>query len=135
MRTKITSNLAAAATTIITKNTLSPPATTRSPWHSPVPYLFGSLAAMLGLITFALLILACSYWKKRGGGHERDIETGVKKPEKSKDFPGHEKVAVIMAGDEKPTFLATRLCNNRVCLVGKSEKKEEEDVEQKIGTV
>nr|DAD43128.1 TPA_asm: hypothetical protein HUJ06_001358 [Nelumbo nucifera] len=50
-----------------------------SPWHSPVPYLFGGLAAMLGLIAFALLILACSYWKLSGqleGGEdgERDAE-------------------------------------------------------------
>ncbi|KAI3782161.1 hypothetical protein L2E82_12195 [Cichorium intybus] len=35
--------------------------TQQSPWHSPVPYLFGDLAAMLGLIGFALLLLACSY--------------------------------------------------------------------------
>lgn len=32
--------------------------TFRSTWHSPVPYLFGGLAAVLGLIAFALLILA-----------------------------------------------------------------------------
>ncbi|KAJ6849790.1 protein GLUTAMINE DUMPER 5 [Iris pallida] len=37
-----------------------------STWHSPVPYLFGGLAAMLGLIAFALLILACSYWRLSG---------------------------------------------------------------------
>ncbi|KAL0453572.1 UNVERIFIED_CONTAM: protein GLUTAMINE DUMPER 3 [Sesamum latifolium] len=43
-----------------------PTAAPRSPWHSPVPYLFGGLAAMLGLIAFALLILACSYWKLSG---------------------------------------------------------------------
>ncbi|VAI80657.1 unnamed protein product [Triticum turgidum subsp. durum] len=37
-----------------------------STWQSPVPYLFGGLAAMLGLIALALLILACSYWKLSG---------------------------------------------------------------------
>ncbi|KAE8710356.1 Protein GLUTAMINE DUMPER 1 [Hibiscus syriacus] len=55
-----------------------------SPWHSPVPYLFGGLAAMLGLIAFALLILACSYWKLSGYLEEeessveaeRDLEGG-----------------------------------------------------------
>lgn len=41
----------------------APLQTAVSPWHSPVPYLFGGLAAMLGLIALALLILACSYWK------------------------------------------------------------------------
>ncbi|KAI5414889.1 protein GLUTAMINE DUMPER 3 [Lathyrus oleraceus] len=85
-----------------------------SPWHSPVPYLFGGLAAMLGLIAFALLILACSYWKLSGylegnGESERDLEAGQEtndtdqKPQK----PYEEKILVIMAGQAKPTFLAT----------------------------
>ncbi|KAJ1382513.1 protein GLUTAMINE DUMPER 2-like [Sesbania bispinosa] len=49
----------------------------RSSWHSPVPYLFGGLAAMLGLIAFALLILACSYWKLAGQlqNEDRDLES------------------------------------------------------------
>ncbi|CAK8564223.1 unnamed protein product [Lathyrus sativus] len=90
------------------------PQTPHSPWHSPVPYLFGGLAAMLGLIAFALLILACSYWKLSGylegnGESERDLEAGQatndtdEKPQK----PYEEKILVIMAGQEKPTFLAT----------------------------
>ncbi|OIW19446.1 hypothetical protein TanjilG_09466 [Lupinus angustifolius] len=85
-----------------------------SPWHSPVPYLFGGLAAMLGLIAFALLILACSYWKLSGylddnADGERDLEAGdikndeINKPQK----PYEEKILVIMAGQDKPTFLAT----------------------------
>lgn len=90
------------------------PQTPHSPWHSPVPYLFGGLAAMLGLIAFALLILACSYWKLSGylegnGESERDLEAGQEtndtdqKPQK----PYEEKILVIMAGQAKPTFLAT----------------------------
>ncbi|KAL1060532.1 hypothetical protein V6Z11_1Z090900 [Gossypium hirsutum] len=61
----------------------SPSTIPHSPWHSPVPYLFGGLAAMLGLIAFALLILACSYWKLSGylengerGEGDRDLEAG-----------------------------------------------------------
>ncbi|XP_071725264.1 protein GLUTAMINE DUMPER 2-like [Rutidosis leptorrhynchoides] len=87
----------------------------RSPWHSPVPYLFGGLAAMLGLIAFALLILACSYWKLSGdmenrGDGERDLEAGDSKgDDNDKDLPPvfEEKYLVIMAGQAKPTFLAT----------------------------
>ncbi|PIN16425.1 hypothetical protein CDL12_10922 [Handroanthus impetiginosus] len=88
----------------------------RSPWHSPVPYLFGGLAAMLGLIAFALLILACSYWKLSGylenrGDGERDLEAGEADGGDggSKAAPAvmEEKFLVIMAGQEKPTFLAT----------------------------
>ncbi|KAL6292718.1 hypothetical protein ACE6H2_000860 [Prunus campanulata] len=91
----------------------------RSPWHSPVPYLFGGLAAMLGLIAFALLILACSYWKlsgylesgENGAGSERDLEAGEggKGDETAQKAQPvfEEKILVIMAGDAKPTFLAT----------------------------
>uniref|UniRef100_A0A803N4H5 Protein kinase domain-containing protein n=1 Tax=Chenopodium quinoa TaxID=63459 RepID=A0A803N4H5_CHEQI len=66
---------------------------------------------MLGLIAFALLILACSYWKLSGY-----LDAG----EDSGEFAGDEKlkennvtmtaipssVLVIMAGEAKPTFLA-----------------------------
>ncbi|KAI4376799.1 hypothetical protein MLD38_014517 [Melastoma candidum] len=89
----------------------------RSPWHSPVPYLFGGLAAMLGLIAFALLILACSYWKLSGyleGGNtesgdvqQQDLESGNKDEEPRKPPVFKEDVLVIMAGQVKPTFLAT----------------------------
>ncbi|CAN1228779.1 Protein GLUTAMINE DUMPER 2 [Linum grandiflorum] len=87
-----------------------------SPWHSPVPYLFGGLAAMLGLIGFALLILACSYWKLSGqienGGDsdQRDLEAGEETEDgekKGKKQQYEEKVLVIMAGQVNPTFLAT----------------------------
>ncbi|KAF4348027.1 hypothetical protein G4B88_003494 [Cannabis sativa] len=84
----------------------------RSPWHSPVPYLFGGLAAMLGLIAFALLILACSYWRLNGQNNNdgerddnRDLENGSGDGEKD-SVKGvkvyEEKFLVIMAGDEKP---------------------------------
>ncbi|GMI84203.1 hypothetical protein HRI_002089600 [Hibiscus trionum] len=89
-----------------------------SPWHSPVPYLFGGLAAMLGLIAFALLILACSYWKLSGylendgegssGQADGDLEAGEGKGDDARLRAVMEpKVLVIMAGEVKPTFLAT----------------------------
>ncbi|KAI3801666.1 hypothetical protein L1987_29777 [Smallanthus sonchifolius] len=85
----------------------------RSPWHSPVPYLFGGLAAMLGLIAFALLILACSYWKISPAG-EPDLESGdgagdgeSKPVDRKEPVVFEEKYLVIMAGQAKPTFLAT----------------------------
>ena len=130
-----------------TRATFSPPATLqRSPWHSPVPYLFGGLAAMLGLIAFALLILACSYWKlsgqferenSNGEERERDLEAGDE--DKPKDnFPVfEEKILVIMAGDVKPTFLATPLSSKVISFgdgkgKGENEKREGEgEVSQK----
>ncbi|GJY37265.1 glutamine dumper 2-like protein [Tanacetum coccineum] len=89
----------------------------RSPWHSPVPYLFGGLAAMLVLIVFALLILACSYFKfSNEMDHledvERDLESNngnlCSKTELYNIPPVfEEKYVVIMAGQANPTFLAT----------------------------
>ncbi|CAN8301517.1 unnamed protein product [Cochlearia groenlandica] len=94
-----------------------------SPWHSPVPYLFGGLAAMLGLIAFALLILACSYWRLSGylDGEEnenRDLEGGDLKSDKTTAKPLAllpEKFLVIMAGDVKPSHLATPVEKNCTC--------------------
>ncbi|CAH8358747.1 unnamed protein product [Eruca vesicaria subsp. sativa] len=94
-----------------------------SPWHSPVPYLFGGLAAMLALIAFALLILACSYWRLSGylDGEENrsrdgDLEAGdakAEKPVKAVALP--EKFLVIMAGDVNPTYLATPVEKTCTC--------------------
>ncbi|KAK1417130.1 hypothetical protein QVD17_26252 [Tagetes erecta] len=91
-----------------------------SPWHTPVPYLFGGLAAMMGLISFALLVLACSYWKLSGNfdhdNNDRDVESGNADSDCTVSPRGldstsrsdvHEKCLVIMAGEDKPTFLAT----------------------------
>lgn len=122
----------------------SPSMIPHSPWHSPVPYLFGGLAAMLGLIAFALLILACSYWKLSGylqngerGEEDRDLEVGEGKgdeTQKGGDPVMEQKFLVIMAGKVKPTFLATPVSSSRYssfgdkscCCGEKGEKLEEE---------
>ncbi|XP_065850473.1 protein GLUTAMINE DUMPER 5-like [Euphorbia lathyris] len=107
---------------------------TRSPWHSPVPYLFGGLAAMLGLIAFALLILACSYWRLSGrldsGGDDEDLENGSEKDSKldGKGKVYEEKILVIMAGDQTPTFLATPV-SSRVSVLKIENREEEEKME------
>eukprot|EP01018_Ginkgo_biloba_P001954 Gb_08829 [translate_table: standard] len=73
-----------------------------SQWHSPEPYLFGGISAMLTLIAFALIVLACSYWKSQGS-NGTSVEP-VKNIMSSRDE--EEKVVVIMAGHQNPTFLA-----------------------------
>ena len=145
-----------ASTTIntATKTSLSPtpsvsqtqPQPQLSPWHSPVPYLFGGLAAMLGLIAFALLILACSYWKLAGQLDEReeerqrdrDLESGGEKEAGDNENKVvkvyEEKFLVIMAGDQKPTYLATPMCPKAVSFGDeninvKGENKETENCE------
>ncbi|KAJ6834262.1 protein GLUTAMINE DUMPER 5 [Iris pallida] len=96
--------------------------TAASAWRSPIPYLFGGLAAMLGLIAFALLILAFSYWRISGfldddaaAAAEADRSSAAaassagkpagRKPAAASSEEGF--VVVVMAGDDKPTFLAT----------------------------
>lgn len=65
---------------------------------------------MLGLIAFALLILACSYWRLSGyldAGEDSGDVTGDEKPKDAatvSTFPNS--ILVIMAGEDKPTFLA-----------------------------
>ncbi|XP_010246889.1 PREDICTED: protein GLUTAMINE DUMPER 3-like [Nelumbo nucifera] len=110
-----------------------------SPWHSPVPYLFGGLAAMLGLIAFALLILACSYWKlsgylEGGEGGERDPESRDEKSSDAMKIPSvfEEKILVIMAGDEKPTYLATPI-SSKLTWLGDNSKITQNDNSNKDG--
>ncbi|KAK9697507.1 hypothetical protein RND81_08G042000 [Saponaria officinalis] len=87
-------------------------------WKSPVPYLFGGLAAMMGLIAFALLILACSYLKLSGNfdSGENSGEDGgdekVKEADKAVTVVANS-ILVIMAGEEKPTFLAMPTISSR----------------------
>ena len=76
-------------------------------WNSPVAYVFVGLALMLGLITVALIVLACSYRKSLSNSSRREAELDekpAKQVEIQVDF--EPKVVVIMAGDENPTYLA-----------------------------
>lgn len=110
---------------------IAPVGPPRSPWHSPVPYLFGGLAAMLGLIAFALLILACSYWKLSGNfeeNQERDLEEGNNNNNNNNSNGEDGKMVeppileenflVIMAGQLKPTYIATPSLSSRASSFG-----------------
>lgn len=80
---------------------------TSSLWHTPIPYLFGGLAVIMGLIALALLALTCSYCRNNSQDDDdldnKESESQTKEPIKVYE----EKILVIMAGNEKPTFLAT----------------------------
>lgn len=77
---------------------------------------------MLGLVAFALLILACSYWKLSGhfdarndsdsSQNQQDLEAGAEKEEvdhddKKKEEVFEEQIVVIVAGRANTMFLAT----------------------------
>ena len=120
----------------MTQTSSSPsPATAQIPhssWHSPIPFLFGGLGAMLALITFALLILACSYLKLSGynddsNGEEQDGE-GKQSDNGAKPAVGFvEQYVVIMAGDKKPMFLATPIASRAASSSEKTAKDEERE--------
>ncbi|KAK9119258.1 hypothetical protein Scep_017351 [Stephania cephalantha] len=99
----------------------APPSTTTSAkhavrhslWHSPVPYLYLGLAAMLGLIAFAMFMLTCLYWRHLGSvNNYNDDEGRGDEIEKGNNHVYEENIPVIMAGGENPTFLATRMCSS-----------------------
>ncbi|XP_041002916.1 protein GLUTAMINE DUMPER 4-like [Juglans microcarpa x Juglans regia] len=78
-------------------------------WNSPIPYLFGGLALMLGLISMALVILACSYRKYSlsDSSRPRDAEEKISAAQPANMAVDSEpKIVVIMAGDDNPTYLA-----------------------------
>ncbi|CAN8229777.1 unnamed protein product [Cochlearia groenlandica] len=91
----------------------------QSPWRSPVPYLFGGLAVMIGLISFALLILACSYLRLSSSGEEDGDDGGGRADDEEKEKQAkeayEEKFIVIMAGDDLPRFLATPAMKKCTC--------------------
>ncbi|KAJ4973510.1 hypothetical protein NE237_006684 [Protea cynaroides] len=74
-------------------------------WSSPVPYLFVGIAAMVGLIALSLSILACSHWKSSlnsSAGETKEKQSRLA----SLPTDTEPKVVVIMAGEDRPTFLA-----------------------------
>ncbi|GFY80984.1 glutamine dumper 1 [Actinidia rufa] len=94
------------------------PLVERSLWHSPVSYLFCGLAAMLGLIAFALLVLAFSYRKPPATS---TVARTVAPPTEtsSSELIFEEKLLVIMAGEAKPKFLATLVSSQNSSLGSK----------------
>ncbi|XP_062016891.1 protein GLUTAMINE DUMPER 1-like [Rosa rugosa] len=80
-----------------------------SNWRSPMPYLFGGLALMLGLVAVALLILACSYRRTSSNSTSSGREDGKPTSRGVDDIEAAEpepKILVIMAGEKTPTYLA-----------------------------
>ena len=105
---------------------------------------------MLGLIAFALLILACSYWKLSGyldsgdgTNREPDLEAGNDDTQKRPSPVFEEKILVIMAGEIKPTYLATPMSSrsssfgdtksNSSCSSSATGTADKETAEQSIG--
>jgi len=74
-------------------------------WHSPIPYVFGGLIVAMGLMVTALVVLACSHCKSAEGN-----DNSISRVEAPAALVPLEReptlMVVIMAGDDKPSFLA-----------------------------
>ncbi|CAK9142997.1 unnamed protein product [Ilex paraguariensis] len=96
-------------------NTTSTSSTPFLRWSSPFPHLFMILGLMLGLITIALIILVCSHRKQ---SFNLPIEAEEKpvtiKPTKT-EADLAPTVVVIMAGDDKPMYLAAPVSSSTSC--------------------
>jgi hypothetical protein len=76
-------------------------------WHTPVPYLFAGIGAMLLLIAVALVLLACSRKKQL----HSDVESSTgPKPEtcvcSMSPVEREPPIFVIVPGETCPSFLA-----------------------------
>ncbi|XP_022760130.1 protein GLUTAMINE DUMPER 6-like [Durio zibethinus] len=81
---------------------------------SPLPYLFGSLALVLILIAVALVLLACSNRKRSSTSPSNEVQ--LKQEMAMNRVLGSEpKIVVIMAGNDKPTFLAKPVSSSTCC--------------------
>ncbi|GLJ30558.1 hypothetical protein SUGI_0605050 [Cryptomeria japonica] len=81
---------------------------------SPAPYVLCGVSAMLALVAFLLILLVCYFHKTMGEDHiTGDCSLHVK----NIDSQEEKRVMVIMAGEDKPTFLpkplATKPCAAR----------------------
>ncbi|KAJ1414005.1 hypothetical protein SESBI_19230 [Sesbania bispinosa] len=83
-------------------------------WRSPIPYLFGSLALLLVFIFVALLILLCSNRKNDSQSSAEDEDTKQAMPN-NVEIDSEPNILVIMAGDDKPTYLAKPITSSTNC--------------------
>ena len=73
-------------------------------WNSPLPYVFGVLAILFGIIAVALLFLACSHQRSSPefpNGKEEKYKETIQASASMEP-----KIVVIMAGDDHPRYIA-----------------------------
>ncbi|KAF5205649.1 Glutamine dumper like [Thalictrum thalictroides] len=77
-------------------------------WNSPIPYLYGGLAVIIGLIALSLAVLACYPSKSSEDNSSSGDDNDVKNPSKRalSAVRLEPEIVVIMAGNDQPTHLA-----------------------------
>ncbi|KAL2531977.1 Protein GLUTAMINE DUMPER 3 [Abeliophyllum distichum] len=80
-------------------------------WNTSIPYFFGTLGLMLGLIVLSLIILACLHRKSSNYDAAEENPTNplhLLHPQLEPKIN-----VVIMAGETNPTFLANPVPSTR----------------------
>ncbi|KAH7852017.1 hypothetical protein Vadar_019562 [Vaccinium darrowii] len=75
-------------------------------WNSTITYLYGGLALLLGLLSLAMILLFCSFRKQSNSINNPSTFADHQQPGIAEADLGP-KILVIMAGNNKPTFIAT----------------------------
>ncbi|XWS51280.1 hypothetical protein CRYUN_Cryun12cG0163200 [Craigia yunnanensis] len=73
-------------------------------WNCPLPYVFGGLGILFGIIAVALLFLACSHQRSSPefpNGKEEKYKETIQASDSMEP-----KIVVIMAGDDHPSYVA-----------------------------
>ena len=83
-------------------------------WRSPIPYLFGGLTLLLVLISVALVILVCSH-RKHASRSSAEIEDTKQAMPNKVEIDIEPRILVIMAGDDKPTYLPKPITPSNCC--------------------
>ncbi|XP_020234406.1 protein GLUTAMINE DUMPER 2 [Cajanus cajan] len=83
-------------------------------WNSPIPYLFGGLSLVMILISVALMILICSQRKHVFESSAEGEETEEAIPQNI-EVEYEPRILVIMAGDDKPTYLGKPITSSTHC--------------------
>ncbi|KAK9116414.1 hypothetical protein Sjap_015361 [Stephania japonica] len=82
-------------------------------WHTPLPFLFGGIAAAILLIAVSLVILLCTNYRSSSSSssssfttHDIDVEKARAQPSMMPSQMQEPKFVVVMAGNDVPTYIA-----------------------------
>ncbi|TKY50103.1 GLUTAMINE DUMPER 2 [Spatholobus suberectus] len=96
---------------------------------SPIPYLFGGLSLLLIMISVALVILVCSKRNhvSQSSAERQDMKQAIPHNIETDSEP---KILVIMAGDDKPTYLGKPITSSTCCTCEESNTSSSSSSEQ-----
>lgn len=74
--------------------------------NSPIPYIFGGFAIVFGITSAVLFFLACSHQMQMRNSPINHDKEKASKNTGNEQFDTTPNIAVIMAGDDHPRYMA-----------------------------